>query len=128
MPQHATRTSFKPGQSGNPSGYNGGGHRPVIPAEVLEAARAQSLPAIEVLTRWMHSTDARASIAASIALLDRAWGRPEQSMHMAGSLDVAAQRAEEEQMVEAMKRLDISELRMLIGFYRKAGLKLPGEQ
>ncbi len=32
-----------------------------------------------------------------------------------------------EAMVEAMKRLEIGELRMLIGFYRKAGLALPGE-
>ncbi len=43
-------------------------------------------------------------------------------MNLAGSLDVNAQRAETEAMVEAMKRLDIGELRVLIGFYRKAGL------
>ncbi len=75
----------------------------------------------------MHSTDARASIAACIALLDRAWGRPEQTMNLAGGLDINAQRAETEAMVEAMKRLDIGELRMLIAIYRKAGLRLRGE-
>ncbi len=48
-------------------------------------------------------------------------------MNLAGSLDVNAQRAETEALVEAMKRLEIGELRLLIGFYRKAGLKLPGK-
>ncbi len=35
MPQHATRTSFKPGQIANPNGRNGGGGKPAVPAEVL---------------------------------------------------------------------------------------------
>ncbi len=46
---------------------------------------------------------------------------------ISGGLDVTAQRAETEALVEALKRLDITELRMMIGFYRKAGLALPGE-
>ncbi len=127
MPKHATRTSFRPGNVANPTGYNGGGHRPVIPAEVLEAARALSLPAIETLKQLMASPNHAVRLGACNSLLDRAWGRPQQTMNLAGSLDVNAQRAETEAMVEAMKRLDISELRLLIGFYRKAGLALPGE-
>ncbi len=47
-------------------------------------------------------------------------------MNLAGSLDVTAQRAETEAMVEAMKRLSIDELRMMIGLYKKAGLEPPG--
>ncbi len=113
--------AFKPGKSGNPKG------RPAVPTEVLDAARAESLASIATLVKWRDSDDARASCFACNALLDRAWGKPEQTMNLAGSLDVNAQRAETEAMVEALKRLDISELRLMIGFYRKAGLALPGE-
>ncbi len=125
MPQHATRTSFQPGQIANPTGKNGADHRsPVVPAEVLEAARAKSLSSIATLVKWRDSNDARASCFACNALLDRAWGKPEQSMHLAGSLDVTARRAETEMMVEALKRLSIEELRTLIGLYKKAGMRV----
>ncbi len=118
----ANSTSFKPGKSGNPGG------RPAVPAEVLEACRALSMEAVETLRAWMQqSDDPAASVRACNSILDRAWGKPEQTMNVAGGLDINAQRAETEAMVEAMKRLDISELRLLIGFYRKAGLALPGE-
>ncbi len=127
MPQHATRTSFKPGQIANPNGRNGGGGKPAVPAEVLDACRAYSLPAVQTLVELLNDRSSAIRLAACNALLDRAWGKPEQTMNLAGGIDINEQRAETEAMVEAMKRLDITELRMLIGFYRKAGLALPGE-
>ncbi len=127
MPQHATRTSFRPGNNANPTGYNGGHHRPAVPAEVLEAARALSMPALETLKRLMTSPNHAVRLGACNSLLDRAWGKPEQTMNLAGGIDINEQRAETEALVQAMKRLDISELRLLIGFYKKAGLALPGE-
>ncbi len=127
MPKHATRTSFGPGNKANPTGYNGGHHRPAVPAEVLDACRALSLPAVETLRELLASPNHAVRLGACNSILDRAWGKPEQTMNLAGSLDVNQQRAETEAMVEALKRLDITELRLLIGFYRKAGLALPGE-
>ncbi len=98
-----------------------------VPAEVLDACRALSLRAVETLRELLTSPNHAVRLGACSALLDRAWGKPEQTMNLAGSLDVNAQRAETEAMVEALKRLDITELRLMIGFYRKAGLALPGE-
>ncbi len=46
--------SFKPGQIANPTGNNGGHHRPAVPADVLGAAQALSLPAIETLRDLME--------------------------------------------------------------------------
>jgi hypothetical protein len=62
---------FKKGQSGNPGG------RPKEISEVKDLARAHTAAAIERLAHWMMSDDARASVAASAALLDRAWGKAE---------------------------------------------------
>ncbi len=64
--------AFKPGKSGNPGG------RPAVPAEVLDACRALSLEAVEILRNWMHqSDDPAASVRACNSILDRAWGKPE---------------------------------------------------
>ena len=65
---------FKKGVSGNPSG------RPAVPAEVRDACRALSLEAIQVLERAMRAKDVKARIAAANALLDRAWGKPNQPL------------------------------------------------
>jgi hypothetical protein len=64
---------FKPGQSGNPRG------RPKENQEVKTLARKHTKDAIERLVHWMNSTDARASVAASQVLLDRAWGKAVQA-------------------------------------------------
>ncbi len=82
---------------------------------------------MQTLVELLNDRSSAIRLAACNALLDRAWGRPEQTMNLAGGIDINEQRAETEAMVEAMKRLDISELRLLIGFYKKAGLALPGE-
>jgi hypothetical protein len=47
---------------------------------VRDAARAHSLLALERLAYWARSRNARASVAAAQALLDRGWGRPGQSI------------------------------------------------
>jgi hypothetical protein len=61
---------WKAGQSGNPGG------RPKANDEVKALAAAYTVPAIERLAFWMNSDDPRASVPASQALLDRAWGKP----------------------------------------------------
>ena len=63
---------FKKGVSGNPGG------RPKEVAEVRRLARQYTACAINRLLHWAQSDDPRASVAASAALLDRAWGRPSQ--------------------------------------------------
>lgn len=65
---------FKKGQSGNPLG------RPKRDNEVQRLARERSTEAIERLTFWMRSDDPKASVAASIAILNRAFGRPAQAL------------------------------------------------
>lgn len=65
---------FQPGQSGNPGG------RPKENAEVKELARAHTKRAVERLAFWMESDNAKASVSASQALLDRGWGKPAQAI------------------------------------------------
>lgn len=61
---------FEKGRSGNPLG------RPRENNEVKALAREHTKEAVDRLAFWMRSDDSKASVAASIALLDRAWGRP----------------------------------------------------
>ena len=65
-------TSFKKGQSGNPKG------RPKENAEIKALARTFAAEAVETLAGWMRTADAKASVAASMALLDRGYGKPTQ--------------------------------------------------
>lgn len=67
--------TFAKGQSGNPNG------RPKKSPEQLAfeaAAREHSPEALQRLVYWAQSDDPRASVAASQAILDRAWGKPTQ--------------------------------------------------
>lgn len=69
---------FKPGQSGNPSG------RPKANHKVTELARRYTEEAVATLATLMvdEGVSARARIAAANSLLDRAWGRPPQSIEL----------------------------------------------
>ena len=59
---------WKPGQSGNPGG------RPKRLDDVKELARSHTVDAIKRLAYWMNSKkNSRVSVAASQALLERAW-------------------------------------------------------
>jgi hypothetical protein len=75
-------TSFKPGQSGNPSG------RARVPAEVKEMARAYTEEAIKTLATVMNDKKAPASarVMAANAIIDRAYGKPTQ--HIEAHVDL----------------------------------------
>lgn len=66
--------AFKPGQSGNPGGM------PKAIVDVVAAAREHTPLAVSTLA--MVASDVKAPpaarVAASVALLDRGWGRPSQ--------------------------------------------------
>jgi hypothetical protein len=69
---------FQPGQSGNPGG------RPKAVQEVITLAQQHTVASVERLAFWMQSEDARASVAAAQALLDRGWGKPVQPNEHSG--------------------------------------------
>ena len=66
--------AWQPGQSGNPSG------RPPENRLVKNLARAQSEKAIAKLATLIDSEDERVAVSACQALLDRAHGKPAQSL------------------------------------------------
>jgi hypothetical protein len=65
---------FQKGRSGNPGG------RPKRSDEVRALAQAHTAEAINRLVRWMRTANAKASVAACNALLDRGWGKPVQAI------------------------------------------------
>jgi len=65
---------WKPGESGNPGG------RPKAVREALALAREKSKRAVERLIEWMESSNPKASVVACMAILDRAAGKPVQSV------------------------------------------------
>jgi hypothetical protein len=71
---------FEEGKSGNPGG------RPKENARIKKAAQVHGDMAIERLAHWAQSDNARASVAAAQALLDRGFGKPEQAHKHSGMI------------------------------------------
>jgi HEAT repeat protein len=64
--------AWKPGQSGNPSG------RPKVYKDIQELAKVHTPAAIAALVLSLQ--DERTRVPAAVALLDRGWGKPSQSL------------------------------------------------
>jgi len=75
-PKQATSGSFKPGQSGNPSG------RPKDVGHIKELAKQYTGPAIKALAQGLRDKNGRTRIAAAEALLNRGWGTPTQRIEL----------------------------------------------
>ena len=67
---------FAPGISGNPGG------RPKLPAEMKEIFQAKGPEAAEILVKHLRNSDPRVSVAAAREILDRAYGKPVQSINV----------------------------------------------
>ena len=72
---------FEKGKSGNPGG------RPREVAEVRELAKKHGSAAIQRLVTLMSSDNERTAVAACEAILNRGYGRPAQSVTVAGEED-----------------------------------------
>ena len=64
--------AFVKGKSGNPGG------RPKQDIDIKELARAHTKEAVKRLAFWLRSNNAKASVSAASALLDRGYGKPHQ--------------------------------------------------
>lgn len=72
----ANRTSFRPGQSGNPGG------RPKEPPELREAIRSHAMAAVETLVKCLGAKQWSVRVRAAEAILDRAYGKPAQTLEV----------------------------------------------
>ena len=76
---------WAPGVSGNPSG------RPAVVSEIQELARARAPEAFKRICELIASADERTALAASQEILNRAYGKPTQSVDSTvKTLDVGA--------------------------------------
>jgi Family of unknown function (DUF5681) len=74
MANRTGRGQWQKGVSGNPTG------RPKLPAEMKEMFQAKAPEAFEVLCKHLHANDPKVSVTAAKEILDRAYGRPVQSI------------------------------------------------
>ncbi len=77
-----TGKGFVKGKSGNPSG------KKPIPIDVKEAFRAHTMEAKDTLIEIMRDKEAKSGdrVRAADIVLNRAWGTPEQSVAVSGSM------------------------------------------
>jgi len=77
---------FPPGVSGNPSG------RPAVIKVVRDLARQHTSAAIDALIEIAtKGKNESARVSAASAILDRAYGKPEQAIDMTGKQDITIQ-------------------------------------
>jgi hypothetical protein len=69
-------SQFRPGQSGNPGG------RPKGERSVREIAQQHTTAAMETLVHVMRTGKNSERVQAATTLLDRGWGKPNQSIEM----------------------------------------------
>jgi hypothetical protein len=74
MPQRRSSGSWTPGQSGNPRG------RPPAPVDIAALAREHGPRCIAVAAELLGHDDARIRLGALVALLDRGFGKPRQTI------------------------------------------------
>ncbi|TQX90260.1 MULTISPECIES: DUF5681 domain-containing protein [unclassified Rhizobium] len=95
---------FQKGKSGNPSG------RPPVPPDVVEAAKALTMEAIDTLADEMRNgKNGNSRVQAAKVLLDRGWGQAKQSVDvdvthkqdMSSLLDMLAQWDEKKATIAA---------------------------
>lgn len=73
---------FQKGRSGNPHG------RPKVEGEVRTLAQKHGRAALERLVELMNSENERVAVVACQTILDRAYGKAPQSLHVDGELGV----------------------------------------
>lgn len=83
-------TRWGPGQSGNPNG------RPKKVINVLAVAKDGSEKAINKLVKLIGSRDEKTALAAAIAVLDRAVGKPKQSIETTAKQQLARDLTDDE--------------------------------
>ena len=76
MTNRTDKGRFAPGASGNPAG------RPKLSAEMREIFQSRGLEAAEILVKHLRNSDPRVSVAAAREILDRAYGKPVQSINV----------------------------------------------
>ena len=74
--------TFKKGQSGNPSGRP---KRTMEEKELIEACKAKAPAAVRRLAKLMNSDNESVALRASIAILERAYGKPRQEVDVSAS-------------------------------------------
>jgi len=56
------------------------------PIEIRSLARKHTDEALNRLAYWMRSDNAKASVAATVAILDRGWGKAVQAVEVSGEI------------------------------------------
>jgi Family of unknown function (DUF5681) len=77
-----TRTSFRPGISGNPGG------RPKVAHDLQELARTHTPEAFSTVVEIMRAGNNNEKLRAAEIIMERGYGKPIQPQHHTGSVDL----------------------------------------